>query len=205
MQHPVDEVMLNSNLDIANKEVILSKAPHPEVSQNSSTTVTLKEFKFLAKKKRNSNEQKAGPSSRPVQKFKRITAGSTLKPLKPAGQKKRVPLPLNNRPPKRAQVHLNSEGYFEVRVNSDHMGKLANGCGLKAADVQTLVDVDNTKRIEAQKCKEKEKEKADAEANIEQNFDSEMEEAMSRFELDTSDEEALARFEEEETLLADEN
>lgn len=55
------------------------------VSQNSSTAVTLKEFKFMAKKKRIASAENAGPSKapRPIQKFKRLAVGSALKPLKP--------------------------------------------------------------------------------------------------------------------------
>lgn len=155
----------------------------------------------MAKKKKISSAQDPRPSraARPIQKFKRIAAGSTLKPLKPTGQTKRVPLPLKNKPPKVVQIQLNPEGYFKVRVNHDHMDNLVEGCGFKTNEVQAIIDVDNVKRIETQKKMEEETK------DIPQ-LNSDTEEALSRFELDQSDEEALARFEaEEEMHLVDAN
>lgn len=122
-------------------------------SQISSTDFTLKEFKFKAQQKRKNVGNQAGPSRppKPIQKTKQIVAASNLHPLKTMGPKnKRVPHPINNRPSKRAQVQLNPEGFFEVKMSSNHVNNLASGCGFKTADVRHIISADNVARVEQQ-------------------------------------------------------
>lgn len=171
------------------KEVIeeVNRAPAGN-SHNSSTNVTLKEFRFRAQQKRKNVGSEAGPSRppKPMHKFKRIVAGSNLHPLKALGTNKRVSKPLNNRPPKRAQVHLNAEGYFEVKVNSTHVQNLANGCGFKSTDVQQIIDIDNASRVEEQRNRQQ-VEQVESVNEEEPIIDSDVEEALARFELDPDD------------------
>lgn len=170
------------------KEANLPPSGNNMGSQNSSTEYTLKEFKFKAQQKRKKVVNEAGPSRppKPMPKFKKIVAGSNLHPLKTVGPKTRkVAHPISNRPSKRAQVQLNPEGYYEVRVNSTHVQNLASGCGFKSDDIQHIIAADNVARVEEQK-----KHQSDpvTEDNDEDPIiDSDLEEALARFDPDPAD------------------
>lgn len=45
-----------------------------------------------------------------------------------------------------AEVSFNPTGFYEVKVQYDHVAKLAQGCGFKSTDVQEVIRADNAQR-----------------------------------------------------------
>lgn len=45
-----------------------------------------------------------------------------------------------------AQVSLNPEGFYEVKVSYEHISKLATGCGFQTSDIQAAINSDNNQR-----------------------------------------------------------
>lgn len=45
-----------------------------------------------------------------------------------------------------AEVSFNSEGFYEVHVQYDHLSKLAAGCGFKNNEVEEVIKADNAQR-----------------------------------------------------------
>lgn len=45
-----------------------------------------------------------------------------------------------------ADVLLNPEGFYEVKVSYEHISKLATGCGFQTNEVQSAIDLDNAQR-----------------------------------------------------------
>lgn len=42
-----------------------------------------------------------------------------------------------------AEVAFISEGFYDVKVQYDHVSKLAAGCGFKVSDIEEVIKTDN--------------------------------------------------------------
>lgn len=124
----------------------------------SSTEQTLQNFKRMARKKRKtSRADPAGPSGQ---------AG-----LRGANAADYHP------PENRATINLNSAGYYEMQLQSEHISNLAIGCGFNISDVQGVIEMDNMQR---QVSQQNDSEHTD-------NEEDDMEYDLSRFDLDPND------------------
>ena len=113
-------------------------------------------------------------------------AQNTKKVIASAAQKRKPPQDQTSRPIKKiankekekekADISLNSEGFYEVRVDYEHVSKLAEGCGFKNKEVDDVIQADNAHR------------KAQAHLQATTHAPGTEEEDLSRFELDSGDE-----------------
>lgn len=115
-------------------------------------------------------------------------AQNTKKVIATAAQKRKQPQVQCTRPGKKtankgkekekAEISFNSEGFYEVRVDYEHVSKLAVGCGFKEKEIEDVIQADNAQRqanVQPQASgSEKETEVEDQD--------------LSRFELDSTDE-----------------
>ena len=75
-------------------------------------------------------------------------------------------------------MSFNSEGFYEVAVQYDHISKLATGCGFHISDVEKAIKTDNLQR----------QTRAAQEVNSNTVVSEEEATALARFELDPNDE-----------------
>lgn len=80
-----------------------------------------------------------------------------------------------------AQISFNPAKFYEVKVQYEHISRLATGCGLKPIDVERAINTDNRMRQEAQSLPTAEPENTE-EVDEGRQFD------LSRFDLDPNDE-----------------
>lgn len=80
-----------------------------------------------------------------------------------------------------AQISFNPAKFYEVKVQYEHISRLATGCGLKPIDVERAIDTDNRIRQEAQLPQNDDPENTE-QVDEGRQFD------LSRFDLDPNDE-----------------
>lgn len=85
----------------------------------NNAQVTKKLIAAASNKRKNATTSTAGPSKKPASK---------------------------NKPKELAEVSFNTDGFYEVKVQYEHISNLASGCRFKAKDVEEIIKLDNTHR-----------------------------------------------------------
>lgn len=63
-----------------------------------------------------------------------------------AGPTKKVSVKGKEKEKEQVGVSFNSEGFYEVKVNYEHISKLAAGCGFNNSEVEEVIKTDNAQR-----------------------------------------------------------